>query len=193
MRALCLALCALLPTVASAEGLDLHYMPTATYGDDEFAIKGDGFGARLEAKLETFWVHVEYSTTDYPVADDGVDQLRGGIGVVSGDTTSLHAEYLKLDVLGDDVDGYGGYFQVGRPDPRRAGGYLRVGYLWLDVEDDGFAPTELEGFEYTVGARFPMGSMQGLLEYRSTRLEDEGGFKVFLDDLHLGVTVPFGG
>ncbi len=187
-HAVCIALCLMMPAAASAEGLDLHYMPAATFGDDEVAAKGDGFGARLEAKLETLLVHLEYSTADYSIIDDGIDQLRVGVGLVTGETASLHAEYLKLDVLGVDVDGFGAHLQLGRPDPRSAGGYLRLGYLKLE---DNFG-AELDGMEYAVGARYPMGSVQGLLEFRSTRLEDEGGLKLFLDDLHLGVTVPFG-
>lgn len=188
-HAVCIALCAMMPAAASAAGLDVHYMPTATFGDDEVAVKGDGFGARLEGKLETLLVHLEYSTADYSLIDDGIDQLRGGIGIVTGDAASLHAEYLKLEVFGEDVDGFGAHLQLGRPDPKRAGGYLRLGYLMLEDDFGG----ELDGIEYTVGAHFPMGSVQGLLEFRSTRLEDQDGFEFFLEDLHLGVTVPFDG
>jgi hypothetical protein len=187
-RAACIALSAMIPAAASADGLDLFYMPLATLGDDEVAAKGDGFGARFEAGLDTVLVHVEYSTADYSIIDDGIDQLRGGLGLVAGDNASLHAEYLKLDVFGENVDGFGAHLQLGRPGRERAGGYLRLGYLKL--EDD--FGSELDGFEYTVGARLPMGSVQGLLEFRSTRLEDQDGFEFFLDDLHFGVTVPFG-
>jgi len=192
IQAVCIALCAMAPVAASADGnrLDLHYTPIATFGDDEVAAKGDGFGARLHVESGPLLVNFEYSTADYSVFDDSVDQLRAGVGMAIGDAASIHAEYLKWDIFGTDTDGFGAHVQLGRVDRKGAGGYLRLGYLRLEADDP--ASSKIDGFEYAVGASVPLGTVRGLLEFRSSRLEDESGFEFFLEDLHLGVTVPFG-
>ncbi|MGH8481537.1 MAG: hypothetical protein ACRES8_03655 [Nevskiaceae bacterium] len=191
IQAVCIALCAMAPVAANAGNrLDLHYTPIATLGDDEIAAKGDGFGARVHVKSGTALVDFEYSTTDFN--DESLDQLRVGLGMEAGESASVHAEYLKWDIFGTDADGFGAHVQFGRPADRGAGGYLRLGYLWMEADDSVSGSIELDGFEYAVGASFPLGTVRGLLEFRSSLLEDEDGFEFFLEDLHLGITVPFG-
>ena len=190
IQAMCLALCAMVPMAANADGgwLDLHYTPIATIGDDEVAAKGDGFGARLHAEPGTALLNLEYSTADYSVFDESIDQLRLGLGLRAGESASIHAEYVDLDFLGEATDGFGVHVQFGQSAESGAGAYLRLGYLWLEGDNTG----EIDGIEYAVGGRYPLGSVLGLLEFRSSRLEDEFGFEAYLEDLHLGIAVPFG-
>lgn len=189
IQAVCVALCAMAPMAASAGNrIDLHYTPMATFGDDEVAAKDDGFGARLRVDADTLLLGFEYSTADYSVIDESVDQIRISVGVKAGDAASVHGEYLKWDILGTDADGFGAHVQFGgQPDEEGAGGYLRLGYLKLDADG-----VTVDGFEYTVGAGFPLSSVRGFIEFRSSQLEDEDGFKLFLEDLHVGISMPFG-
>jgi hypothetical protein len=188
IQAVCIALCAMAPVAASAENrLNLFYTPMATLGDDEVAAKDDGFGARLRVEADNVLVGFEYSTADYGIIDESVDQLRFGLGIKAGETASVHGEYLKWDILGTDADGFGAHVQFGGQADDGAGGYLRLGYLKLDADG-----TTIDGFEYAVGAEFPLGSTRGMLEFRSSQLEDEDGFKLFLEDLRVGISVPLG-
>ena len=188
IQAVCIALCALAPMAASAGNrIELHYTPMATFGDDEVAAKDDGFGARLRVDTDTLLLGFEYSTADYAVIDESVDQIRFGVGVKAGDMASVHGEYLKWDILGTDADGFGAHVQFGSPSDEGAGGYFRLGYLKLDADG-----VTVDGFEYTVGAGFPLSSVRGFVEFRSSQLEDEYGFKLFLEDLHVGISMPFG-
>jgi hypothetical protein len=189
IQAVCIALCALAPVTASAGShFDIHYTPMATFGDDEVAAKGDGFGARLRGDAGTLMYGFEYSTADYSIIDESVDQLRFGIGMQTGDVASFHGEYVKFEILGTDADGFGAHVQFGQQANAGAGAFLRLGYLSMDADGVG-----VDGFEYTVGANFPVGTVRGLLEYRASLLEDEDGFELYLEDLHVGVSVPFGG
>jgi len=184
IQAVCIAVCALLPVTASAGNhFDFHYTPMATFGDDEVAAKGDGFGVRLQGDADTLLYGFEYSTADFSIIDESVDQLRAGVGLKASDVASFHVEYL-----GTDADGFGGHVQFAQQTDEGAGGYLRLGYLSMDADGIG-----VDGFEYSLGATFPVGSVRGLLEYRASLLEDEDGFKLHLADVHLGISVPFGG
>lgn len=188
IQAVCIALCALAPMAANAGNqIDLLYTPMATLGDDEVAAKDDGFGARLRVEVDTLLLGFEYSTADYSIIDESVDQIRLTGGVKVGDMASVHGEYLKWDILGTDADGFGAHIQFGGPSDEGAGGYFRLGYLKLDADG-----VSIDGFEYTVGAGFPLGSVRGFVEFRSSQLEDEDGFKLFLEDLHVGISFPFG-
>jgi hypothetical protein len=188
IQAVCIALCALAPMAASAGNeIDLHYTPMATLGDDEVAAKDDGFGARLNVDTDVLLLRFEYSKADYSIIDESVDQIRIGAGVKAGDFASVHGEYLQWDILGTDADGFGAHIQFGRPSDEGAGGYFRLGYLTLDADG-----TTVDGFEYTIGAAFPISTVRGFVEFRSSQLEDEDGFKLFLEDLHVGLSFPFG-
>ena len=193
IQAMCIALCAMAPMAASADGnrIEVHYTPMASFGDDEAAAKGDGFGARANVESGALLLGFEYSTADYPLFDEDIDQLRLSVGGKAGDFASFHVQYLKWDIFGTDADGFGGHVQLGQPSARDGGGYLRLGYLSLETDD--FGGIGIDGFEYAAGATFPLGgAVQALLEFRSSLLEDEDGFKLYLEDLHLGISVPFG-
>ena len=188
IQAVCIALCALVPATASAGNrFDLFYSPLATFGDSEVAAKGDGFGARVQGESGTLLFGFEYSTADYTLIDESVDQLRLGVGMKAGDAASIHGQYLMFDILGTDADGFGAHVQFARQNDEGAGGFFRLGYLSMDADGIG-----VDGIEYSVGATFPVGTMHGLLEYRASLLEDEDGFELHLEDLHLGISIPFG-
>lgn len=187
------------PPAASAAGyLDLHYTPQATFGDSDVAAKGDGFGARLVYGAGTALLTAEYGSARYDGFDSDSQQWRAGFGFALGQGTSLHAEYVDLDLdlfsSDDDLaDGYAAHLQFGAPEAGRPGGYVRAGYLWLDVDGNLVSDESLEGPEYAVGAVVPMGGrLQGLLEYRSTRLETNDGTDFIFEEIRVGLRFPFG-
>lgn len=197
-RHTCCALLLLLvaPAAQASGGFDVLYLPSATLGDSDVGIKGDGFSARLHGDTGRVAFRAEYTDVDYDAIEVGSKQLRGGLDVALGTPlVALGAEYIELEIDSDDfADGVGGHltFALGRPGA--VSGYLRAGYLWLEADDVSPDDESLEGFEYAVGAAVPLGGeIDGVLEFRSTQLEnDDSGLELQLEETRVGLRVRFG-
>lgn len=183
---------------AAAPGyVDLYYIPNSSVEVDAaiaFDDDGDGFGAKVMAPVSEWGVLTgEYQTVKLDDTDIDVEQIRFGLGVLTGGAARMGvlAEYIRLDLESsagsESPDGFGLH---GRLEFDPSPGFTlhgQIGYVRVEDQD------EYEGLEMGVGIAANINEALGMfIDYRLTRLEDTADVEYDFADVRVGVRVNFG-
>jgi len=176
--------------------LDLYYIPKASVEAGSFPEEdGDGYGVKLMAPVSRWGVLTgEYQTVQLDDSDQDLNQIRAGLGVMTGSRARFGAvaEYIRLELdnpgMGSDAaEGFGVHGRIELDPTNWLNLYGQLGYVRID--NDG----AVDGLELSVGAATRINAAIGLFaDYRLTKLEDEAKVEHDIADLRMGLRVSFG-
>lgn len=189
----------LLPALAQAADVggmaDVFYVPSSKLAADVAADSGtdardtgDGFGVKGDVRFGPAAVLAEYQSTSYGDLDADLDQMRLGVGYLTGAGSGPILEYIKADIDTTDTDGFGLHYRISGDVGGSVKLHGQLGYIMLDDDDE-----DLNGFEYALGVAWSFAPMVGaFLDYRVTDVEYENvDFRVAFSDVRVGARLSF--
>ena len=189
-----IAALAALPMAANAELLasveGFGSFTTFEQGGGEFDSDGFGLRGRINLPGTGFFARAEYLDEETDNNNDYTETRIGG--GISADLTPIleftgELQYIDGDYDGDKADGYGAFvgLEAGLP---LVSLYGRGGLAWLEAENGG---PDIDGTEFTLGARIGIGIIGIFAEYRMLTLEPDGFVDLDVDGYRLGARVAF--